>query len=296
MELDIAGDFDVLIIDNGSTDGTADLVRQVADRYPGRFSYFVESKIGISSARNAAIQHASGDIIAFTDDDVFFDSGWLKAVYRGFAARQDARCMAGRVIPQYAGGRPAWLGTEPDWLFIEGLYGATRFGDSDRLLTPSDYLVGANMAFRKETFRILGGFNVSMGRQGGSLLSKEETELFERINAAGLKTIYCPEALVIHRIPRERVNKKWILRRFYWQGISAVVLENLHCRQDRASLLNAIKSDLRGIWRVVVGSSLAPRAIYWQLKQLKFWHAVYAAQTIGSLIQRLRYFSKRIPE
>lgn len=289
MNIDEDCSFDVLVVDNNSTDDTRKVVETFLSRLRGRLTYHVERNIGLSFARNTAISIARGNVIAFTDDDIFFDPNWLRSVLRCFAKYPSADCIAGRVVPIYGAGRPEWLGTEPHWLFIEGLYGATPFGDSERALTRDDYLVGANMAFRKRMFEQLKPFSTSMGRRGKSLLSKEETELYLRMNKAGVLSVYCPGAQVLHRISNDRTSKKWILRRFYWQGVSAVVLANADSRQSAASLLKDIAQEFVGLWRVLLGGSVSPRSIYWHVANLRFWHAVFAAQSLGMLHAQLKY-------
>jgi glycosyltransferase involved in cell wall biosynthesis len=296
MHFDETWSFDVLVIDNRSSDGTKELVRRFSEEHPDLVKYHYEERIGLVFARNTAVQLASGEIVAFVDDDIFFDPCWLTAVRCLFEHHPTADCMAGRIVPQFEGGRPPWLRSDPGWLNIEGMYGATHFGDTDRLLTYPEHPVGANMAFRKAVFEKVGLFDPALGRTGANLLSKEESEFFERIARAGLKTAYSSKASVIHRIPSERTSKRWILRRFYWQGISQIVFESLTSTQTRASLLSGVGSDLAGIKRVMLGASLAPRALYWQLKGLRFWHAAFLAYTAGTLKQRLKHLSRRTPK
>ena len=296
MESDIPGSYDVLVVDNNSTDATSQIVSEFSEKSPTQIWYYFEAKTGLVHARNAAIETARGDIIAFTDDDIFFDSQWLKALYRVFETHPAIDCVAGKVVPLFEAPRPDWLDQDPEWLNIGGMYGTTNFGETDRVLTYPEHPVGANMAFRRRTFSLVGHFDPSLGRYGKSLLSKEESELFERIYRARLTTFYSSQARVVHRIPSERIGRKWIIRRFYWQGRSQVIFENKISAQDRTLLLTAIKTDLVGIWRVVVGGSVAPRAIYWQLRRLRFWHAVYLVQVIGSLMERLKYMLKAVPK
>ena len=296
MDLTEGLHFDVLVVDNCSADESAQVTEEFSRKYPGLVNYHLESKLGLVYARNAAIQQAKGDIIAFVDDDIFFDPGWLQATAGMMTRYPGASCMAGRIVPLFESGRPHWLGDDPAWLNIEGLYGATKFGDAERMLVYPEHALGGNMVFRKEAFGKAGLFDPALGRYGKSLLSKEESEFFVRMERAGLRTVYSPEAWVTHRIPPERANKEWVVRRFYWQGISQVLFEGLTANPSKRCLLSGIKNDLTGLWKILFGASLSPKAMYWQIKQWQFWHKVFVAYTWGVLKQRVKQLLYAAPK
>lgn len=279
--------FDILVVDNNSTDATPDVAQYYAARYPTLISVFREITVGVVHARNAAFRLARGDVIAFMDDDVLVDCDWLVNMAEFLRNNPDTACIAGRIIPRYEGGRPEWLDHSPAWFNLEGMYSITNYGDDDCELTFPDIPVGANMAVRRAVVERIGGFNPSLGRKGRSLMSKEESEFFFRADRAGFKTRYASRARLVHRIPAERCNRKWMLRRFYWQGVSQVIFDRFTRGETRQSLKREILSDLRGLVTVVFGRSLNPLAVYWQVKRWRFWHLVFCVYTYARVRQRL---------
>ena len=212
---------EAIVIDNGSSDRTREVVETLMAEMPS-LRYVEEPRLGLSHARNRAIEVAQGDLIAFLDDDAVADPTWLAATLDAFAAHPDAAAIGGRVDLIWPDGRrPAWL---PDG--FERSYAGTDFGVEPRRLIFPETPVGANMAFRRSVLRDLGGFNVHLGRKGRQLISGEEQELFQRIAGKDLEVWYDPEAGVGHHVIPDRVNRRWVLRRCFYQGWSMAITVN----------------------------------------------------------------------
>lgn len=214
-------DHELVVVDNNSTDGT----RKIAERFAtlnSRIRYVMEPQEGLSHARNKGIWVSVGDIVAFVDDDVYFSPFWLTALDSAFKRRADIACIGGRIAPYFEADTPSWIDDK-----IMVIYGVTRFGDLEREILPPDRWIGCNMAFRRSVFEQVGVFHPSLGRTPGSLLSGEDDEIAYRVENAGLKTLYLPEALVSHRISPARLTRQWVFTRFYWGGITEVVLKQL---------------------------------------------------------------------
>lgn len=222
---------ELLIVDNRSTDATPAVCADFVRNHPYA-RYTRENTQGLSHARNRGVHEARGRIIAFADDDVDFDPGWVTALLRCFHDHPDANAVGGKSIPVFEGGPPAWMCED----FLE-FYGDTRCGNLPKWMHYPSHPFGLNMAFRREVFDRVGGFDPNLGRIRQSLLSGEESELFERIHAHGLRTLYTPEAVLFHRIPRERATPSWILSRSYWQGVSDALRQARSTRIGRAQLL-----------------------------------------------------------
>jgi glycosyltransferase involved in cell wall biosynthesis len=219
------GSMEVLVVDNNSTDGTRALVEALATRHPSTVRYVFEPKQGISHARNTAIDCARAAILAFADDDVLFHPEWLSAVLETFAAAPDAACLGGRAVPVFENGEPPWLTP-----YLASVYGATALGNEPKTLKFPEHPYGLNMAFRRRTFEAVGDFNPAFNRGATNLISGEETELFARADAAGLKTVYTPYAIVHHRIARARSTRYWVVRRYYWGGVTRAIM---HCELSK---------------------------------------------------------------
>ena len=211
--LPFSEDWEVLVVDNNSSDQTRAVVEQFGGRYPGRFRYLFEPQQGLSHARNAGVREARGDILAFVDDDVTVAPGWLEHLT---APLGNGKCAGagGRVLPK-------WTAPAPDWLPVKERYGLAPFAVFD--LGPEAGVLGeppfgANMAFQKTMFARYGNFRTDLGRCGTALLSNEDTEFGQRLLNAGETLRYEPAAVVYHPVSEERLQKSYLLR--WWFGKS----------------------------------------------------------------------------
>jgi len=198
--------WEVLVVDNNSTDNTREVITGfIEDGHKG-FHYLFEPNQGKCYALNHGIGKATGRIVAFTDDDAIVDRRWLKSIVEAIK-ENDADCVGGKVLPVWEGTRPAWL--SDDMLNVLALldYGEDAFQFPRR--NNNRMLFGVNFAFRKEMFAKEGLFRVELESRG------EDQEMFERLLAANGKAIYSPEIVVHHRISPQRLTKsyyrKWYL-------------------------------------------------------------------------------------
>lgn len=210
------GPWEVIVVDNNSTDGTRHVVEAAAAGFPAPLRYLVEREQGRSPALNAGIRLAQGDIIVTTDDDVRVEADWLNRAAEGLD-RLACDYVGGRVLPIWGGPRPAWLPNRggKHWAVIALLdYGTAPIEFGARVP------LGVNMAFRRSAFDRAGRLDPQTGRKAGTLLGQEVREWCIRARAAGLRGFYVPEMVVQHIIPASRLNKAYFRRWFYWRGIS----------------------------------------------------------------------------
>src|SRR4051812_11093166 len=215
-----SGAWEVIVVDNNSTDHTRAVVESAAAGFPAPLRYVFEREQGRSPALNAGIRLAKGQIIATTDDDVRVDPDWLDRAAEGLA-RLGCDYVGGRVLPIWGAPPPAWLPNRSGkhWAVIALLdYGAQPIEFGARVP------LGVNMAFRREAFERAGLFDANTGRKAGTLLGQEVREWCIRARAAGVRGFYVPELVVRHIIPAARLNKTYFRRWFYWRGISRAML------------------------------------------------------------------------
>ncbi|MET3937912.1 glycosyltransferase involved in cell wall biosynthesis [Paenibacillus sp. PvP094] len=205
-------EFEVLVIDNNSRDNTKELFHE--SLWPTQVRYIMESQLGLSYARNRAIREAKGEFILFLDDDALASSCWIQEVINVFERDAAIGCVGGKIDPIWEGGKPDWIPEE-----IIGLYTLMDFSDHIVEMKPPYFPFGANVSFRKSVFDNIEPFREDLGRVGNNLLSSEESELISRIREK-YKIYYTPYGSVQHKISKSRLNKRWLLRRMYWQGIS----------------------------------------------------------------------------
>lgn len=214
------GAWEVLVVDNNSTDDTRIVVEHAAAAFPAPLRYVFEREQGRSPALNAGIRVAQGEIIVTTDDDVRVEADWLDRAAAGLA-RLACDYVGGRVLPIWGGPRPAWL---PDrggkhWAVIALLdYGTQPIEFGARVP------LGVNMAFRRGAFDRAGLFDPQTGRKAGTLLGQEVREWCIRARTAGVRGFYVPDLVLRHIIPASRLNKAYFRRWFYWRGVSRALL------------------------------------------------------------------------
>ena len=219
--------WELIVVDNNSTDNTAEIARDAAVCFPAALRYIFEAEQGRCAAMNAGIRAAHGEIIVTTDDDVRVEAGWLDAAV---TALEDLGCdyVGGRVLPIWSGRRPEWLSDHGGrhWATIALL----DYGD-EPLEFGRRVPLGVNMAFRHSAFSQAGLWDNRVGRKAGTLLGQEVREWGLRAKAAGLRGFYAPDMIVHHIIPVERLRKHYFRRWFYWHGVSRAMLYE-HARID----------------------------------------------------------------
>ena len=174
--------FEVIIVDDGSTDGTGEWIRSVSGRVRGiEIRPLIQHHGGPAAARNLGIEEARGDLIAFTDDDCLPQPNWLSCLVLGL---QDQACAAtaGRIACAEGVGIVS--------RFCEYMQFNTQSGHGETYI---DKLNTANALCPTELLRSIGGFDTKFRWPGG-----EDTDLGNRIRALGHKIRACPSAVVVH--------------------------------------------------------------------------------------------------
>jgi len=216
--------WELLIVDNGSTDDTVQVARKIVGDHPSLVRVVQEPQTGLSIARNRGIREAKGEIIAFIDDDAFPDPPWLETLV-GALAEPGVMCAGGPVDPMFQGDTEL-----PDWFIGRFLPYLTVFdrGPAPVELRFNEYPRGANIAYRREVFERYGVFSPHLGRKGTKLLSCEETEHCLRIERGGGRIRYVPQARVRHLTVAERITPDWMAKRFRAQGQSEAIVNWIH--------------------------------------------------------------------
>ncbi len=210
-------EWEVLVVDNNSSDQTREVVADFCRRYPGRFRYLFEAQQGLSYARNAGIRESQGEIVAFTDDDIIVEPDWIWNLTSALHVGEWAGA-GGRIIPVWLEPPPRWLPT--DDLSALGPFGAFDLGAEAGPLSRPPY--GGNMAFRREAFEKHGDFRSDLGRSGSNLQGREDLEFANRLLARGERLRYESDAVVRHMIPESRTRASYVLRWWYWYGRSEI--------------------------------------------------------------------------
>jgi glycosyltransferase involved in cell wall biosynthesis len=246
--------WDVIVVDNNSTDRTREVVAERAVRYPVPLRYLFEPRQGKSHALNAGLAETTAVIVVFTDDDVRVDQGWLEAACGPMLADPSVDYTGGPVHPIWEQPCPPWLdSTRSDlWGTLAILdYGPEPFVFEDRRRVP----LGANMAVRRVLIERIGGFDPELGRRGKSLLGQEQAEFFCRSRAIGARGLYVPAMSLQHHVPASRLTRDYFRRWWYWKGVSKFRLEQRHPVTELGVDLARVPR-IAGVPRFMIGSAL----------------------------------------
>ena len=198
----------LVVVDNGSTDLTRQVITSFQDRLPLCFLY--EPKTGKNFALNMGLKLAEGDLIVFTDDDVFPRSDWLVEMRKAADAEPMYSMFGGVVVPRWEVPPPPWVG----WLDLGPSYTLTP-SLKDGPLDPGfiSLIYGPNMAIRSNIFQSGTVFNPLIGPRGADYPMGSETELLTRLAGEGYRGWHVSSAVVEHFIRKEQLEKSWVLQR-----------------------------------------------------------------------------------
>ncbi len=225
------GKLEVLVVDNCSSDNTRQITESLQTDSPIPLHYFYEEKSGLSNARNLALKKAQGDVIIFIDDDAIPVSDHWAANIAAVYEDPHVAVAGGDLSPEWPEGiRPTWLPS-----FLLPPLGITRFKFNEvSSLRYPHYPWGANISYRKKNLQEIGGFSNQLGwSSNGTMISGEETEMNLRLESAGKKVVYVPQAVVKHVISPEKLNEKWFFKRALGQGLSDAAIDQKYASKPK---------------------------------------------------------------
>jgi glycosyltransferase involved in cell wall biosynthesis len=200
--------YEIIVVDNASTDNTARLVQEFVTTSEGHDSvqYVYEPRVGVHYARNCGALRASSRVLAYTDDDVIVDSKWLEALLSVHDEDPKIVSVGGRVLP-------CWKVQPPDWLhdFSAGYLSLLDLGDTVSIRIGPD-IYSCNMTVLREALLNVGGFHPEL--TGSEYLGDGETGTLMDLLDAGWKVVYTPHAIVWHVIPASRMTMAYLIQRF----------------------------------------------------------------------------------
>jgi glycosyltransferase involved in cell wall biosynthesis len=206
-----AGDvpYEVITVDNGSTDGTAALIQSKLADFP-QLRYVYEPRKGLPFGRNAGVRAARAPIVAFTDDDVEVPPNWVATIARLFQDHPQVDAVGGPVRPTWPSAVPAWLTGRQLGPFALGERGDTPFEVGAANAAPC--LVGANFAFRKDVFDRVGLFDPAFTKS-------QDREIQLRLWRAGGVGLYAPQMAIAVDVPPDRLTKRYFRHWYRTYGV-----------------------------------------------------------------------------
>ena len=224
--------WEVLVVDNNSSDGTEPAVMDFIGRDNPEFKYIFEPRQGKSYALNTGISHAAGEIVAFTDDDALVAPDWLSSIVREFESDPSLSGVGGRVLLHNINDKPIATRTSQERMLLS----------RDTFDSQCIQIIGCNMAFVSHVFEKVGMFDSSLGP--GSTLQAvcEDMDFIYRVCRAGLKIFYSPDVLVYHNHGRRTDADVESSRRGYRTGRGA-----FYCKHILAGDLTVFKMAFREV-------------------------------------------------
>ncbi|WP_435194278.1 glucosyl-dolichyl phosphate glucuronosyltransferase [Natronomonas sp. EA1] len=200
------------------SDGNEAVYRKMVDDWGDRDDTVIhcnDENVGLLRSRNTGAELASGELVAFLDDDAVADPEWLERLVDAYE-RHDVPAVGGPMTPAWVAGKPEFLPAEFYWLV-----GVTHKGFAEGEGEVRNTF-GSNIAFERAVFLDLGGFQENIGgRQGDKNLQGGETELCARMKTRyGHGVYFVPDAEVAHKVFDYRTDPRWLCNRAFWQGYS----------------------------------------------------------------------------
>ncbi len=254
-----AGEWECVVVNNNSTDNTAERFAAFAAAHPALNLRMVEEpEPGVSYARNRGVTEASAETMAFIDDDECVNEGFLRAYAEFFENHPEALVAGGRIIAEYVTGRPRWISKYTEMPIANPM----DFGSAVRPFPAGRVPGGGNMAFRKLAVARHGDFDPSLGRVGRMLIGGEENDFFERLLRGGETIWYVPDAVMWHIIPPEKLTESYFRRLCYNVGVSQRVRAHIHDRYPKTVVLELMK----WIATILLAFTMPPRKSLWLVR------------------------------
>lgn len=262
-------DFDLLVVDNGSTDDSLSVIADELARTEFPWRLVQEHLPGVNSARNAGLRESVADLLIFVDSDLQFQPGWLEAYLEAADKYPEIEVFAGKVRVGLV------EGPVPDWLDLTGPWKRScivvqaDLGDELKVLplTPECGPVGPSMAFRRSIFEKVGIFDTQFGLRPGSLVAGAEAEFFDRLSRRGVSFCWVPGAVVDHPVKRQQMTRQYFLSRLH--GVGRVTARIAWMRGDRAKRLFGLTlyrlaelMPISGKWLLALQGGSAREAFY----------------------------------
>lgn len=212
--------YEIIVIDNNSTDNTRQVSEEFQTKYANKpIKYFKEINQGLSFALNRGIKEAKGDFLIFVDDDETVNKNHLELLDEYLTAYPESVLAGSRVIPIYEGGRPRWMSK-----FIErAIGGYFNPGDQVKKLKKSNFPGTGHTIIKRNLYQKVGYYNTELGRSGTSLLGAEDKDMFYRLIQNDIECYYFPSIPIYHHIPAYKLTDTFFDKLTYAIGKSEYI-------------------------------------------------------------------------
>jgi len=200
------GGWKLIVVDNGSTDATPEILESFRARLPLQVLHQVQR--GQNAARNTGLPHLDGDLAVFSDDDTVPSPEWLTALRAAADAHGDFTIFAGPILPRWSSPPPRWL---LDWVPLSPTYAVLPRTEEGPV--PARRAFGPNVTLRRSVFADGRRFDETIGPKGPDYPMGAETEFLIRLGEEGARAWHCAGAVVHHIVREFQMNEAWVLER-----------------------------------------------------------------------------------
>jgi glycosyltransferase involved in cell wall biosynthesis len=275
--------YEMVVVDNGSTDATPAVVDRFRERYPN-IRYFREETPGLSVARNRGWREARGEFVAFLDDDAKANPDWLAVAAQDIGI-WNPDVFGGPYLAYYSTSRPDWF---------KDSYGSFNPYSQPKTLTSSDeYLSGSNLFVRRSLLEKLGGFDASLGMRGKKIGYGEEARLLRRARQEFPKALiyYEPKLVIQHLVRPEKFRLRWQVCNRFNLGRSSYLAfsDDVHTLELR-HVLGFVGLPFMMAGEATFGALLRSRRDYPYVQNYYFEVVLRHMTTWGKLYERLSQY------
>jgi glycosyltransferase involved in cell wall biosynthesis len=269
--------FEIIVIDNNSTDETRTAVEKFYNLFPN-LRYYFETNIGLAYARNRGWQEAHGQYIAYTDDDCKIPAQWLSTA-KATIEKSAPLIFGGPYFAFYKSPKPIWFKDE---------YGSRELGTTARVLQQHEYLSGGNLFINRQLLEKLDGFPTHLGMAGQRIAYGEETGLQMRFRELFPDQViyYEPALYVYHLVRTEKLTIPWLARAFFHKGQYVYVTTSAKTSQpvNKVSFaLSATKTVISAAGDCLYGIVRRDRKQYPYFQNYLYEHTSRYLRTLGKL-------------
>jgi glycosyltransferase involved in cell wall biosynthesis len=205
QETDGSFTYEVLVVDNNSTDDTRAVVEAFVAAGHAKVRYLFERRQGKAFALNTGLAAARGWIYTIADDDFVLPPDWVGKIVRGFREHPDVSFVSGKVLPRWQGRVPAWAGVPEHWSAIA----LADYGDQPFYADANRQVCLLACSFKRADVDAVGGYRADLGVSSDLIGGVEDLEILQRLWNAGRRGVYLPHISFEHKVPDERVTKEY---------------------------------------------------------------------------------------
>lgn len=235
LEQETDGEFsyEVLVVDNNSTDQTRRVVEEFVAGGHDNLRYLFEGRQGKSYALNTGLGAARGRLYVVGDDDFILPPDWLKKIFTAFRAHPEVSVVSGKVLPLWQADAPAWL-TPRHWSAIA----MADYGDEEFYADERNQICLLACAFRRADVLAVGGYRVGLSVTGGQIGGVEDLDILQRLWRAGYKAVYQPHIFFWHKVEPQRMTKQYHRRWHEGHGRFYAALRDERAERSAARLFD----------------------------------------------------------